>query len=321
MLLVPVITIVLTILCSLVLFGLMGKNPGTVLYSFFIEPFMDSYNRSEVLLKAAPLILIAQGLAIGFRARVWNIGAEGQLIIGAICASLIPILWPDSVNPMMLPVMIVIGALGGAAWAAIAAFLRTAFNANEIIVTLMLNQIALQVLLYAINGPLKDPRGFSFPQSVTFPDVAMFPPLIADSFLRVNSSVYIAVILSIVAWIYVNHSFAGFRLLVGGLAPDAARYAGFSAKRAVWVSLLLSGAAAGLAGVGEIAGRTIGLVGYGAGRRAVLGWGDGWGEGEGESWGAARGGAVLAALAEEGRAYWEIRGDDTPGEEGRAHAV
>lgn len=254
MLLVPVITIVLTILCSLVLFGLMGKNPGTVLYSFFIEPFMDSYNRSEVLLKAAPLILIAQGLAIGFRARVWNIGAEGQLIIGAICASLIPILWPDSVNPMMLPVMIVIGALGGAAWAAIAAFLRTAFNANEIIVTLMLNQIALQVLLYAINGPLKDPRGFSFPQSVTFPDVAMFPPLIADSFLRVNSSVYIAVILSIVAWIYVNHSFAGFRLLVGGLAPDAARYAGFSAKRAVWVSLLLSGAAAGLAGVGEIAG-------------------------------------------------------------------
>lgn len=252
--LVPVITIVLTILCSNLLFGLMGKSPLIVLRAFFIKPFLDSYNLSEVILKAGPLILIAQGLAIGFRARVWNIGAEGQLLIGAISAGFIPILWPDSVNPLMLPAMILVGMVAGMAWAGIAAWLRTSFNASEIIVTLMLNQIALQFLLYLINGPLRDPRGFSFPQSVSFPDVAMYALLIPDSFLRANVSIYLVLIASVIAWIFVKKSFSGYRLMVGGLAPNAATYAGFSARRAVWISLLAGGAAAGLAGVGEVSG-------------------------------------------------------------------
>ena len=251
---VPVLTILLTVVCSVALFTAMDKSPGIVLYSFFIEPFLDGYNLSEVLIKAAPLILIAQGLAIGFRAKVWNIGAEGQLMIGAICAALIPITWPDSTNALMLPAMIVTGAVAGAAWASIAAILRTRFNASEIIVTLMLNQIALQILYYLINGPLKDPRGFSFPQSVPFPEVAMYPPLIPDSFLRANTSIYLVLLISVLVWIFAKRSVSGFRLLVGGLAPNAARYAGFSASRAIWISLLAGGMAAGLAGVGEISG-------------------------------------------------------------------
>lgn len=252
--LVPLLTIVLTILCSMVLFGVMGRSPVVVLRAFFIEPLLDSYNLSEILVKAGPLILIAQGLAIGFRAKVWNIGAEGQLIMGAICASLIPITWPNSTNALMLPAMIVVGMVAGMVWAGIAAALRTRFNASEIIITLMLNQIALQILYYLINGPLKDPRGYSFPQSVVFPDVAMYPLLMPDGFLRANTSIFLVLLASVLAWVYAKHSFSGFRLLVGGLSPNAARYAGFSANRAVWIALLSGGAAAGIAGVGEIAG-------------------------------------------------------------------
>ncbi|MCY4304286.1 MAG: ABC transporter permease [Aestuariivita sp.] len=251
---VPVLTVALSMLCGTALFFILGKPAGVAFYAFFIEPFLTSYNLSEIAIKAAPLILIAQGLAIGFRARIWNIGAEGQLTIGAICAGLIPITWPQSENILMLPAMIFVGTVMGMSWAAIAAWLRTAFNASEIIVTLMLNAIAIQILLYLINGPLKDPRGFSFPQSITFPEVALYPLLIKDSFLRANVSIYLVLALSLLAWIYVRHSFSGFRLLVGGLTPSAAHYAGFSAKRTVWISLLVGGAAAGLAGVGEISG-------------------------------------------------------------------
>ncbi len=251
---VPVLTVVLTVICATIMFTVTGNDAGTALYSIFVEPFLDAYGISEVLIKASPLIIIAQGLAIGFRARVWNIGAEGQLTIGAIFASLIPIYWVDQPFSLMLPSMIVAAGLGGVAWAAIAALLRTRFNASEIIVTLMLNQIAAQVLLYVINGPLKDPRGFSFPQSVSFPPEALYPLIVEGGLLRVNYSIILTLALSAVAWVFVAHSFSGYRLHVGGVAPAAARYAGFSANRAVWLSLLIGGACAGLAGVGEIAG-------------------------------------------------------------------
>lgn len=250
----PFATIGLSIICAVVLFGLMGKSPRIVLYSFFIEPLLDTYNISEILIKAGPLILIAQGLAIGFRARVWNIGAEGQLTIGAICAALIPVTWPTGDSVLMLPAMIIVGAVAGAAWASIAAWMRTAFNASEIIVTLMLNQISFQILFYVVTGPLKDPRGYNFPQTVPFPDAALFPLFLNEGLLRVNYSILITLAFSLFAWIYVTKSFSGFRLMVGGIAPNAARYAGFSANRAIWISLLCGGVAAGLAGVGEIAG-------------------------------------------------------------------
>ncbi len=252
--LVPLVTFALALLGSIVLFGALGANPLEILYRLLIDPLSSTYNISEVVIKAAPLILIAQGLAIGFRAKVWNIGAEGQLIIGAVVASIIPITFPDSQNVLMLPLMMLAGMFAGAAWAGISAVLKTRFNANEIIVTLMLNQIAIQILYLLINGPLKDPMGFSYPQSVSFPEVAMYPLLSADGLLRANTSIFVVLLLSVVALIYVTRTFSGYTLLVGGLAPNAARYAGFSAKKAVWISLLIGGAAAGLAGMGEVSG-------------------------------------------------------------------
>ena len=251
-LLVPLGAIAATILLTLVLFSILGAAPKTVLYTFFIEPLSSTYNFGEVLIKASPLILIGQGLAIGFRAKVWNIGAEGQLIIGAICASLIPIFWSDSHSALLLPGMIVVGAIAGMAWAGIAAFFRTRFNASEIIVSLMLTEIARQILYYLIVGPLRDPKGFNFPQSVMFPDAALYTTFSPDS--RANFSIFVTLAVSVACWVFVKKSFAGFQLLVGGQAPQAARYAGFSENSAIWISLLVGGAAAGLAGVGEVAG-------------------------------------------------------------------
>ncbi len=248
----PAVALVLTILCSLVLFAVLGKPAGTALYALLLEPFLSWYSFSEVLLKMAPLCLIAQGLAIGFRANVFNIGAEGQLVIGAIAASALPVWYPDGTSALMLPAMLLLGGLGGMAWGAIAAGFRTRFNANEILVTLMLALIAAQVLNYLLLGPWKDPAGFNFPQSVLFPDAALLPILLPGT--RVNVSLLLALAASGLAWVVMRHRFSGYQLLVGGMAPRAAAYAGFSERRAIWISLLVGGLAAGLAGAAEVAG-------------------------------------------------------------------
>lgn len=251
-LLVPLAAIVLTLLAGSILFSLLGKNPLAAFHAFFIEPLSTRYGIGEVLLKMGPLLLIAQGLAIGFRARVWNIGAEGQLLAGAMAAAALALHFDSSESVWLLPAMVCVGTLAGAAWAGIAAWLRTTFNANEILVTFMLSSIALQLLYYLVSGPLRDPMGLNFPQSALFSDAAMFAPLIDNT--RVNNSLYLALAASLLAWIFVQRSLSGYKLLIGGLAPQAARYAGFSEKKAVWMGLLIGGAAAGMAGVGEVAG-------------------------------------------------------------------
>lgn len=250
--LVPLAAVALTLLAGSVLFSLLGKNPLAAFHAFFIEPLSTRYGIGEVLLKTGPLLLIAQGLAIGFRARVWNIGAEGQLLAGAMAAAALALHFDTTDSAWLLPAMVCIGTLAGAAWAGIAAWLRTAYNANEILVTFMLSSIALQLLYYLVSGPLRDPMGLSFPQSALFSDAAMFAPLLDNT--RVNNSLYLALAASLLAWIFVQRSLAGYKLLIGGLAPQAARYAGFSEKKAVWTGLLIGGAAAGMAGVGEVAG-------------------------------------------------------------------
>lgn len=249
---IPFISVAVAVLLSSVLLLIQGKSLSATFYAFFIAPFESIYSLSEVLLKFGPLLLIAQALAIGFRAKVWNIGAEGQMVMGAILASALPVYFPDSDSLILLPAMMVLGALGGLLWASIAAFLRTQFNANEILVTLMLSSIALQLLYYLLLGPWKDPMGFNFPQTVMFSDAALFPTLIPG--LRLNYSLAIPLLFSVVAWVLMEKQFAGFKLMVGGLAPQAATYAGFSARASVWLSLLIAGAAAGLAGMSEVAG-------------------------------------------------------------------
>ncbi|MGB0796203.1 MAG: ABC transporter permease, partial [Paracoccaceae bacterium] len=245
----PFISIAVTVLLSSTMLLLQGKSLQTTFYAFFVEPFESTYAISEIFLKFGPLLLIAQALAIGFRAKIWNIGAEGQMIMGAILASSIPVYFTDSESILILPAMIILGALGGMAWAAIAAFLKVRFNANEILVTLMLSSVALQILYYLLLGPWKDPMGFNFPQTTMFQDAALFPPIIFG--FRLNYSLIIPLLFTVFVWIYMERHFGGFQLVVGGLAPSAATYAGYSSSGAVWKSLLIAGFAAGIAGMSE----------------------------------------------------------------------
>jgi simple sugar transport system permease protein len=248
----PPAALAVAIVLNLGLYKIMGRDPLAVLHAMVLEPFLSWASFSEVLLKTGPLLLIAQGLAIGFRAKVFNIGAEGQFILGAIFASAIPVWFPQATGGWIWPLMLLLGAIGGALWASITAFWRVRLNANEILVSLMLSLVAAQFLYYLLLGPWKDPAGFNFPQSVMFQYDAMVPTLFAGT--RVNVSILIALALSIVAWVFMERSFMGYKLQVGGLAPRAAGYAGFSEGRAIWLSLLIGGFAAGFAGAAEVAG-------------------------------------------------------------------
>jgi general nucleoside transport system permease protein len=236
----------------MILLAILGKSPLRVANAFFIQPITSLYGIGEILLKTGPLLLIAQGLAVGYRANVWNIGAEGQLIVGAIAASVLALFFDTSTSSFLLPAMIIVGALAGAAWAAIAAFLRVRWNANEILTTFMLSSIALQLLYYLVTGPLRDPNGQNFPQSALFSDAALFGTLISGT--RANTSLLLGLAATLVAYVFMQHSIHGFRLMVSGLAPRAARYAGFGEARAIWIGLIAGGACAGIAGVGEVAG-------------------------------------------------------------------
>lgn len=251
-LLAPLIALAVAIILNLGLYVLMGRDPVAVIHAMLLEPFLSWGAFAEVLLKAGPLLLIAQGLAIGFRAKVFNIGAEGQFILGAIFASAIPIWFPQATGQWIWPAMLLLGAIGGALWASLTAFWRVRLNANEILVSLMLSLVAAQLLNYLLLGPWKDPNGFNFPQSVMFQYDAMVPILIPGT--RVNISLLITLVLSLAAWVFMQRSFIGYRLQVGGLAPRAAGYAGFSEGRAIWLSLLIGGFVAGLAGAAEVAG-------------------------------------------------------------------
>ena len=244
------------LLTGFLLFTLLGKEPLAAFRVFFIEPVASIYGIGELLLKATPLILCALGLAIGFRANVWNIGAEGQFILGALAGGSIA-LFVDDLGGWALPLMLLAGILGGMVWASIAAFLRTRFHTSEILVTLMLVYIAQLLLSYFTHGPWRDPAGFNFPQSESFEEHELLPLLFEGA--RLNISFLIALALAAVAWLFVRRTFAGYRMRVAGLAPAAAAYAGFSEKRNVWLALLISGATAGLAGVSEVAG-PIGLL-------------------------------------------------------------
>ena len=233
-------------------FAALGKDPFAGYHAFFVAPVSSVDGLSELALKASPLILIALGLAPGFRSGVWNIGAEGQLILGAIAASAVAIAFEDASGPFVLPLMLTCAAAAGAAWAGIAAWLKVRWNTNEILVTLMLVYVATNLLNFMIYGPMKDPRGMGFPQSILFGDAAVFAPI--DARFRLNWSILITLAAVPLLWVFLQRSFAGYQLAVGGLAPHAARYAGFSTRRAIWTSLLVGGALAGLAGAIEVAG-------------------------------------------------------------------
>lgn len=248
----PVIALAVTVFGGVGLFAALGKDPLHALQLFFVEPVKDAYALSELAVKAAPLALIALGLALCFRAGVWNIGAEGQFILGAICGGGVAMLATADTSRAIVLAILAAGAAGGALWAALTAFARDRFNANEILVSLMLVYVADMLLSYLVYGPWKDPQGFNFPQTIAFAEPARIPTLAAG--LRVHIGALLALVAVAAFWVFMSRLYAGYRLRVGGLAPAAARYAGFSSRVAVWTALPLSGAMAGLAGALEAAG-------------------------------------------------------------------
>jgi ABC-type uncharacterized transport system permease subunit len=248
----PLLALAITVALGVLLFMALGKDPVAGLLVFFWEPVRSSYALGELMVKATPLLIIALGLAVSFRSNVWNIGAEGQFVIGAVTAGAVALMADKTTGGWIVVPILLAGVLGGMVWAGITALLRDRFNANEILVSLMLVYVAVQVLGYLVYGPFKDPAGYNFPQSRTFDAATQIPRLMSGS--RVNIGLLLALGGAAALWIFLFRTRAGFAQQVGGLAPAAARYAGFSSRRALWTALLVSGGAAGLAGGLEVAG-------------------------------------------------------------------
>ncbi|WP_300652992.1 ABC transporter permease [Pseudomonas sp.] len=252
LLLSPLLAGVLTLLSGAILFAVLGHDPLVTFHTLLIAPISDAYGVSELLIKALPILLCAFGLAVAYQARIWNIGAEGQLLIGALAGSAVAVNIIGWDTPWALVCVILTGVLGGAAWGALAAWLRTRFNANEILTTIMLNYIALNLLLFFVHGPLKDPDGFNFPESAMFGDASRLPQLFEDG--RVHIGVFFALFALVAVWVLLQKSFIGFQIKVLGLDKRAAGFVGFREKKLVWLVLLISGGLAGLAGVSEVSG-------------------------------------------------------------------
>lgn len=247
----PVLAISLTVIMGGLIFATMGKPPLTALYLYFIDPLTSWWSIEEVLVKAGPLVLIGVGLAVCFKANVWNIGAEGQLTAGALMGAMVPILLGDWQSPWALVVMLLLGALGGAMFAFIPAWLKTRFGVNEILTSLMLVYIAQLLLDWMVRGPWKDPHGYNFPKSVAFEGWHLLP-MWGDG--RMHLGLVIALVVALVLYWLMRNNLKGFEVRVVGSAPRAGAFAGFSQTKIVWFCFALSGGLAGLAGLIEVAG-------------------------------------------------------------------
>ncbi|CAN5436963.1 ABC transporter permease [soil metagenome] len=245
----PVLAILLTIIAGGIIFALRGVPPLHGLYVYFIEPLTQVWSLEQLLVKATPLVLIGVGLAVCYTANVWNIGAEGQFIAGAIFGGAIPVLFPEWQSPLTLVAMLVLGIIGGMAYAAIPAFLKNRFNANEILTSLMLVYVAQFLLDWLVRGPWRDPQGFNFPKTITFGDWQLLPTWGGTIHL---GTLFALIAVAALAFIMAR-ALKGFELRVMGSAPRAGRFSGFSRPRSVMFCFLLCGGLAGLAGICEVA--------------------------------------------------------------------
>ena len=254
----PVIAVLLTMIAGGIMFAALGKNPFEAIRIIFWDPLFDpnlsSYSRPQLLVKAGPLILIAIGLSLGFRAGIWNIGAEGQYIIGAICGAAVGLAFYPAAGWYIFPLMVVAGALGGIVWAMIPALLRTFFNTSEILVSLLLVYVAQALLASMALGALRNPQGGGFPGSrnlAQYP-AASNPELFAGT--GIHWGVIAAFVAVIAAYVMLQRHILGFNIKLTGQAPRAAKFSGVSPMALVLICMGTSGALAGLAGLFEVAG-------------------------------------------------------------------
>ncbi len=255
---VPLFAVFSTLVTSSLLLWLLGYPILPTFEAFFVTPLSTVYEFSEVLMKATVLVIIGLGLAVGFRANVWNIGAEGQFVFGAIGGSVVALYFHGQEGFHIIPLMIIAGILGGMFWGMIPALLKTKYDANEILSSLMLVYIAQLFLSYLTHGPLRDPDGLNFPQTVYFSESAIYPYLIEGT--RLSITPFLLLALYPFLYLLLKRSYIGYQMRVTGLSPVAARFAGFSTKKMVWVSFLLCGGLAGLAGISEVSANISQLV-------------------------------------------------------------
>ncbi len=245
----PLIALGLAVLIGGVIFALIGLNPLDGLYTYFVQPLTQLWSIKDLIVKMTPMLLIAIGLAICYLSNNWNIGAEGQLAIGAICGSAIAVYFPDAGGPLIVFAMVLLGVLGGMAWAAIPALLKVRFGTNEILTSLMLVYVAQYLLDWVARAPWRDPNGHNFPNSRIFSPDQVLPSIFG---LRLNF--YLAILIAIAAWFLLRSTLTGFQIRVLGQAPRAGAFAGFSQNRMTLVAFLISGGLAGLAGICEVLG-------------------------------------------------------------------
>jgi len=246
----PVLAVVLTLIAAGLIFAALGRNPGEALYVYFVEPLTQAWSLQELVVKASPLVLIAIGLSFCYLSNNWNIGAEGQYVVGAIAGGAVALALQGVETVFAVPAIVLAGLAGGALYALIPAILKVRFSTNEILTSLMLVYVAELALDYLVRGPWRDPAGFNFPQTVTF-DHTM-PILLEGS--RVHLGAAFAILAVLGAAVVLARSLWGFEIRVLGQAPRAGLFAGFSPGRTTLLVFLVSGALAGLAGISEVAG-------------------------------------------------------------------
>lgn len=247
----PIGAVLVTMLLGTLLFEALGYDGLRAVKEIFLTPILASYKWQDVVSKAAPLILIGLGLSVSNRAKIWNIGAEGQYVIGALAGAGVALATQNQTGIWIIPLMLIAGVIGGMAWAAIPALLKTRFRVNEILSSLMLTYVGLQVLNYLVTGPWKDPKGQNFPQTAPFTEWQLLPKNLFGTPL--SPALLTAAVLSLLFWLLLSRSVFGFQVKVIGAAPNAARYGGFDGNRTIWLSMLISGGMAGLAGILEAA--------------------------------------------------------------------
>ncbi|KZY30863.1 sugar ABC transporter permease [Roseovarius sp. HI0049] len=253
----PILAVVITMIAGGALFALLGKNPVEAIGTIFWEPLFGEfafYYRPQLLVKGAPLILIAIGLSLGFRAGIWNIGAEGQYIIGALTGAGIGLAFYPMEAWFIFPLMVIAGALGGWAWAMIPAILKVRFGTNEILVSLMLVYVAEQLLAKMSLGLLRNPEGHGFPGSRNLQqyESAYNAEVIAGT--GMHWGVVAAFMAVILAYVLLNRHILGYHIRLTGEAPRAARFAGVNPARLILFCLGTAGALAGMAGMFEVSG-------------------------------------------------------------------
>jgi general nucleoside transport system permease protein len=247
----PLLAIILTCLLGFIIFTMLGYDGANVVWQLFIAPLISPSQYPDLLNKAAPLILIACGLSLGFKAGIWNIGAEGQYVLGGIGTTGIALLTHEMSGAWILPLMLFASIIGGMAWAALPAFLKNRYQVSEILSSLMLTYVAIQLLYFLLRTSWKDPAGFNFPQTVNF-SASQTPTFWFGT--SIHTGVFVALAFALLMLFIQTKTTFGFGVKLSGLAPRAARFAGLSDKRYVWAVMLISGGAAGLAGGFEVAG-------------------------------------------------------------------